>query len=297
MRIHAICLVKNEEDIISQTLAYASQFCHKIYVFDTGSTDGSWQRVQKVNNSIVVPFRHEQVPFYVGLRAQVYNAIRPKCSIGDWIYILDADELLAEDPRKAIKIAEQQGANQINTLQYNFYFTDKDLEEYCAGNDSRDRPIMQRRRYYRFVNIEQRFFRISEDLVWPESIDAKHPRGYMVPMQDRKLKKSLYRIPNRHYQYRDPEQIRLRLETRQSARSENRNNFLHYKFLDEGIDWSKSVVPSAWLHYYKNNTQFEITANERFKIFRERLGSRDFFRFDFLAGTSINVDTSIKKLS
>ncbi|MGA7952831.1 MAG: hypothetical protein WCA07_04850, partial [Gloeobacterales cyanobacterium] len=36
MRIHAICLVKNEGDVIAQTLRHASQFCHKIYVFDTG---------------------------------------------------------------------------------------------------------------------------------------------------------------------------------------------------------------------------------------------------------------------
>ncbi|WP_404783994.1 glycosyltransferase family 2 protein [Altericista sp. CCNU0014] len=285
VKIHGICLVKNEEDVVAQTLSHASQFCHKIYVFDTGSTDGSWEKVQKINNSVVVPFRHEEVPFYVGLRAQVFNAIRSSCSIGDWIYILDADELLAEDPRKAIKIAEREGAEQINTLQYNFYFTDKDLEAYHAGNDSRENPITQRRRYYRFVNIEQRLFRVSEDLVWSESVDSLHPRGYMIPMRDKKLKKSSYKIPNRHYQYRDPEQIRLRLETRQAARSVNQNNFLHYKFLDEGVDWTKSIVPSEWLHYYKNNRQFEFTARERFKMFKERLGSRDFFRFDFLAGT------------
>jgi glycosyltransferase involved in cell wall biosynthesis len=283
VRIHAVCLVKNEGDIVAQTLHRASQFCHKIYVFDTGSTDDSWQKVRRINNSVVVPFRHEAVPFYGGLRAQVFNAVRRHCAVGDWFYILDADELLAENPQKAIAIAEREEATQINTLQYNFYFTDKDWKDYRDGHDSRSKPITQRRRYYRFVNIEQRIFRVSNDLVWPEHIDPEHPKGFMMPVTENKRKKCSYRIPNCHYQYRDPEQIQLRLETRRAARAANQSNFLHYKSLDEGIDWKKSIAPSSLLHYYDNDGKFKFTPRERAKIFRDRLGSRDFFRFDFLA--------------
>jgi glycosyltransferase involved in cell wall biosynthesis len=285
MRIHAICLIKNEGDIIAQTLHRASQFCHKIYVFDTGSTDDSWQRVQKINNSVVVPFKNKKVPFYVGLRAQVFNAVRKDCSIGDWLYILDADEFLAESPWKAIQIAEQEKADQINTLQYNFYFTDKDWKEYQAGNDSRNRLINQRRHYYRFVNIEQRFFRITEKLVWPDYLDNTHPKGYImpIPIGHEKWRKCSYKIPNCHYQYRDPEQIQLRLENRRAARAVNQNNFLHYQSLDRGFDWTKSIVSSTFLHYYNNDQKFKFTFRERAKIFKQRLGSRDFFRFDFLA--------------
>ncbi len=283
MRIHAICLVKNEGDVIAETLHHASQFCHKIYVFDTGSSDDSWQQVQQINNSVVVTLRQEKVSFYAGLRAQVFNAVRRYCAIGDWLYILDADEFLAENPQNAIKIAEQEGATQINTLQYNFYFTDTDWKDYSDGHDSRSMPITQRLRYYRFVNIEQRLFRISEDLIWPEHIDAEHPKGYMMPIRATKLKKSSYKIPNCHYQYRDPIQIQLRLETRRAARMANQSNFLHYKSLDEGIDWTQSIMSSKFLHYYHNDGQFKFTARERARIFWERLGSQDFFRFDFLA--------------
>jgi glycosyltransferase involved in cell wall biosynthesis len=283
VRIHAVCLVKNEGDIVAQTLRHASQFCHKIYVFDTGSTDNSWRQVRRINNSVVVPFRHENVTFYGGLRAQVFNAVRENFTTGDWFYILDADEFSVESPHRAIKIAEREEAEQINTLQYNFYFTDKDWEDYCEGRDSRSIPITQRRRYYRFVNIEQRLFQISDDLVWPEHIDLEHPKGFMMPIGAKKFKRCSYKISNCHYQYRDPEQIQLRLETRRAARMANQNNFLHYKSLDEGVDWTQSIVPSALLHYYHNDGQFRFTARERAKIFRERLGSRDFFRFDFLA--------------
>jgi glycosyltransferase involved in cell wall biosynthesis len=284
-RIHAVCLVKNEEDVVGQALRYASQFCHRIYVFDTGSTDQSWERIREINNSVVVPFRQEKVSFYDGLRAQVFNAIQEQCVLGDWLFILDADEFLAEDPEKAIGIAEKEGADQINTLQYNFYFTDKDWQDYKDGRDSRDQPIGQRRRYYRFVNIEQRFFRITEDLIWPEHVDNANPRGYMKPIGARKRRKCSYRIPNRHYQYRDPEQIQLRLKTRLAARNANSSNFVHYQYLDEydSVDWTKSIIPSHNLHYYCNDGKFKFTLSERVEVFKEMFGRRDFFRFDFLA--------------
>jgi glycosyltransferase involved in cell wall biosynthesis len=281
-RIHAICVVKNEGDVIAQTLRYASNFCHKIYVFDTGSTDNSWQQVQKSANDVVVPFRQEDVPFTGGLRAQVFNAICDRLSEGDWLYVLDADEFLAEDPRKAIQIAEREGAQQINTLQYNFHFTDVDWQQCQKGLDLREHPIAQRRRYYRFTNIEQRLFRIDADLHWPEYTNAAHPRGFMAPQGAKKLKKCSYRIPNCHYQYRDPEQIQLRLETRQAARASNQHNFIHYRSLDTDMNWQRYIIPSHQLNYYNNDGVLEVRLAERIRIFKETFGKRDFFRFDFL---------------
>ncbi|AGY58644.1 glycosyltransferase family 2 protein [Gloeobacter kilaueensis] len=282
-RIHAVCLLKNEGDVVAQTLRYASRFCHRIYVFDTGSSDDSWDQVQALAGEVIVPYRREAVPFSDGLRAQVYNAVRSGCAIGDWFYILDADEFLAEDPTGAIQRAEREGAQQINTLQYNFYYTDTDWQEHLKGGDSRSRPIAQRRRYYRFVNVEQRLFRISDDLVWPETTDAEHPSGYIFPLWPAGRKKCSSKIPNRHYQYRDPEQIQLRLLTRQAARAANDANFVHYRSLDAGVNWMQSIVPSRQLHYYRGDGHFRYTLRERAQIFKERLGSRDFFRFDFLA--------------
>ena len=284
-RIHAICLVKNEGDVIAQTLRYASNFCHKIYVFDTGSSDDSWQQVQSSASEIVVPFRHEAVPFSDGLRAQVFNAVRDRFEIGDWLYILDADEFLAEDPRKAIAFAEQEGSQQINTAQYNFHFTEIDWQQSQKGLDSRDRPITQRRRYYRFTNIEQRLFRLTPDLTWSETTDAANPHGCMTPKGSKKLKKSAYRIPNCHYQYRDPEQMQLRLKTRRAARESNQHNFIHYQSLDTDMNWQRYIEPSRQLNYYNNDGTFEIRLSERIAIFKNLLGTRDFFRFDFLVNS------------
>lgn len=284
-RIHAICLVKNEGDIIAETLSFASRFCHKIYVFDTGSVDDSWEKVTQLESSVVVPFRHESVPFSDGLRAQVFNAVRNHVADGDWIYILDADEFLAENPARAIQVAEREGAQQINTAQYNFHFTDVDWELYQQGLDSRSLPIAQRRRYYCFTNMEQRLFKYSSDLTWPEYVNDEHPHGFMAPKRSKKLKKCSYRIPNCHYQYRDPEQIQLRLETRRLARQSNQSNFIHYRALDTEVDWKCYIADSEGLNYYKNDGVFRVRLDERVSLFKQFFGTRDFFRFDFLVET------------
>ncbi len=45
MQIHSICLVKNEADIIEQTLKAGIDWSDFIYVFDNGSSDGTWEKV------------------------------------------------------------------------------------------------------------------------------------------------------------------------------------------------------------------------------------------------------------
>jgi glycosyltransferase involved in cell wall biosynthesis len=278
-RIHALCLVKNEADVIAETLAHAARFCHRIYVWDNGSTDDTWERVTALGGP-VVPWRREARPFHDGLRAEIYHAVKDGANPGDWFLVLDADEFLEGDLAAVLARAEREGAEQINTLQYNFFFTERDLEDWEAGRDDPSRTIRERRRWYRFVNIEQRLFRHRPGLVWPTGTLPSRPRGYPIPPN---LKKCSLRLANCHYQYRDPEQIRLRLETRVAARTANRANFLHYQKLDHGVDWLRYVVPVAGLHRYQGDGRFEITLAERWKLFRRHLGSREFFRFDFLA--------------
>ena len=269
-RIHAICLVKNEGDVIAETLRYASKFCHKIYVFDTGSTDDSWQQVEQAASDVIIPFRHESIAFYDGLRAQVFNAVRGDIAAGDWLYILDADEFLAADPCAAIEIAEKEGAQQIDTLQYNFQFTDVDWQQSKKGLDSRDRSIIDRRRYYCFTNIEQRLFQVDTDTFWPEHTDVDNPHGFMRPQGARKLKKCTYRLPNCHYQYRDPEQIRLRMQTRKVAREINPKIFIHNQSLDSDMDWQQYIVPSQQMNYYNKDGEFKIRLGERVTLFQWR---------------------------
>ena len=47
MKIHGLCLVKNEADVLQETLLSALHWCDHIYVFDNGSNDGTWELVKE----------------------------------------------------------------------------------------------------------------------------------------------------------------------------------------------------------------------------------------------------------
>ena len=57
MRIHAICLTRNEADVIEHCLREAAGWADRIYVYDGASTDGTWDRVQAMKSERIVPWR------------------------------------------------------------------------------------------------------------------------------------------------------------------------------------------------------------------------------------------------
>src|SRR5215469_5799531 len=161
MKLNAITLVKDEDDIIAQSLRYATQYCDRIFVLDNGSTDETWDIVQSLahQNQAIVPFEQTSRPYGDGLRGIVYNAVHGQLSDDDWWLILDADEFPAEDPRPAIETAVRERADIIYTWHVQFFFTEKDLENWEQGRDRRDVPIFHRRRYYHINTQEPRLFR------------------------------------------------------------------------------------------------------------------------------------------
>src|SRR5687768_11826297 len=105
MRIFGICLVKNEADIIAFSLQKASEWAHKIFVYDNGSTDGTWEAVQELakTNDKIIPWKSEAKPFRDGLRGEVFNEFRHLAQKGDWWCCrLDSDEFYLDDPREVL---------------------------------------------------------------------------------------------------------------------------------------------------------------------------------------------------
>src|SRR5262245_7685834 len=116
-RIYGICLVKNEDDVIAQTLTFATRYCERIFVIDNGSSDETWNVVQDLsrNHPAIVPFEQTLQPYGDWLRAIVFNAVHRELSDADWWLILDADEFLAEDPGPVIEAAAKNGADLVTT--------------------------------------------------------------------------------------------------------------------------------------------------------------------------------------
>ena len=241
-RIYAICLVKNEDDVITQTLRHAAGYCEKIFVLDNGSTDRTWELVRSLSqvNPRVVPFAQTFEPFRESLRSIVYHEVGAELSEDDWWLILDADEFLAEDPQPIIRQTAREGADIIRTWQISFGFTKEDLRAWEEGRDSRDKPIFERRRYYRIDWQEKRLFPNRRDLSWGPTI---------VPAS---LKKTCTRrILIRHYPLRDPEQIQKRL----LARFGHPTCFRRMT----SPDWRHVVEDSQRLVFYRDGEPWHFT--------------------------------------
>jgi glycosyltransferase involved in cell wall biosynthesis len=208
-----MCIIKNEADIIEQTLTAAATWCDHIYIFDNGSEDGTWELVQKLaaRHPQIVLFKQDPKPFTDSLRAEIFSAYRHRSNEGDWWCRLDADEFYVDDPRVFLaKVPVSY--NVVWTANLSYYFTDRDADLYRADASlySDEMPVHQKCRYYINHWSEPRFFRYANDLVWSEGDGghpAENPRTRVYPA----------RVTLQHFAYRSPQQIEKRLRTRRPA--------------------------------------------------------------------------------
>ena len=72
-KIHAICVVKNEVDIIAACLRSAEQWADRIIVYDNKSDDGTWEVVKGLANARIIPWKQDGKVFQESIRAEVFN--------------------------------------------------------------------------------------------------------------------------------------------------------------------------------------------------------------------------------
>ena len=256
-RVNAICLVKNEDDIIAQTLTHAAQYCDKIFVLDNGSSDSTWEIVQSLSreHGTIVPFKQILIPYSREHRGIVYHEVGHKLTEDDWWLVLDGDEFLDEDPQPVIEQAVKEGADLIRTWQVQFYFTEVDLRQWETGQDLRDKPVFDRRRYYLINWQEKRLFRNKPNLQW---INSNAPQGL-----DKVCSR---RIFNRHYAFRDPDQIQKRLKIRFGHPS----CFRHVR----STDWISVLRESKKLIYHQDGEPWRFRFSGLFYYYRRRFMRR-----------------------
>lgn len=203
MRFHALLIVRDEADIIDQTLDHLLSWADALYAYDTGSTDETWEiiRQRARADERIVPVGSEPVVFHAGVRAMLFDRYRQRFSPGDWIARVDADEFYHILPpafvRSRVEPYEQLVCGQL----YDFVLLHREASAWEQGRDDRLLPIEARRRHYA-INAypEIRLMRYRRSLRWPATHEA--PR-HLWPI-------ARARIPVRHYRWRDPPQARTR---------------------------------------------------------------------------------------
>ncbi len=211
MRIHGLCLVKNEADILRQSLQAARAWCDAIYVLDNGSSDGTWELVQELarEDPAIVPWKQEAAPFHDNLRAQIYHAFADRAQPRDWWVRLDADEFYIDDPGQFLRRVPAS-TSCVWSAVVSYYFSTEEARRYHADPSqfADEVPITERCRHYFTHWSEVRFVRHEavepwdDRKNWPEKVLTGRVRSHPE------------RIRYRHFPYRSPAQIERRIATR-----------------------------------------------------------------------------------
>lgn len=241
MKIYGLLIAKNESDIIEQTMLSVRQYgCFdEIFFYDNGSTDDTFKTVIKFNDLV----KHAAVAsetYSDNLKYHLLYKHKDLFKDGDWLAILDADELYAESLLPVIDAAISANANYIETKSAQFYMTDQD-DVNCF--DSKQPAIEQRSRY--LINYgEPRLFRYSsENLLDDRMVKSRHHTMSLSPAK----------LLVNHFQYRSAKQLQARIDVRQ-ANNKTSGNWGHVS----QDHWQDYVVPSRLLHEFQGEFQYGL---------------------------------------
>ena len=212
MNIYALCVVKNEADIIRYTLKQAAKWATNIFVLDNGSTDGTWEIIQRLGKKEekIVPWKQTHEPFYEGIRGELYNQFRHVAKPGDWwCHRLDADEVYGSHPEDFLKNVPSY-YDYVAKKSIDYVLTYEDIATIDFESYSFEDTVTKIKHVLPHAWIEKRFFRHKLNAVWKENDEVIQLAGMIYPKT----------IPVKHYQYRSPQQIQQRLDTRIASKND-----------------------------------------------------------------------------
>jgi glycosyl transferase family 2 len=251
MKFHALLPVRDEADLIEQSLAHLMTWADAVYVFDTGSCDETWELVCEfaARDRRVIPLRKETVFFSdKRVRAWLFHQARRYMREGDWFLRVDADEFHHVSPRDFVRTRMRLHETLACHQYYDFHLTRSEVEAWRQGRESlidRERPISDRRRWYTMSSYtEPRLCRYRPSMSWPEHVSFPFNAGY----------RAIERLPIRHYPHRDPAQLQRRWCVRATMMAERDNASAgHWN----AADWTEFIYPdqAGGLQYWSPGTE------------------------------------------
>lgn len=215
-KIFCLMTIKNEADIVIDTLERASVWADKIFILDNNSADGTWELIKKYSetNPKVYLWGRYEGPFYLALRQVIFKDFKSHAQPGDWWCRLDGDEFYIDDPREFLATVDEN-EDHVYNASFQFYYTADDYRR-DIGKSTLDH-IEKRLLWYKCNHSEIRFIKHSDNLCWPQN--TEWPCNIKKP--------HLKRIRLKHYQYRDVNQITNRMKARNAA--DSGSSFTHEK--------------------------------------------------------------------
>lgn len=263
---HCLLPVRDEADIIGQSLRHLLAWADAVYVFDTGSADETWEIVQDfaAKDRRVIPLKKDPVYFSENrLRGWMFHQARTRMRTGDWFLRVDADEFHHIAPPEFVRTRLRSHETIAWHQYYDFRLTASEAAAWEAGRETladRTRPIEQRRQWFTpSVYSEPRLCRYRETMQWPITHSFPCNAGFVARE----------RLPIRHYPHRDPVQLERRclLRAIMMADEQNRAHWtqpeLHHWSERE---WRKFITPDdlPGLQHWQPGTplpEFDFTSH------------------------------------
>lgn len=250
MNIYGFMLVKNEADIIAQTIESLLRFggFTHIFLFDNGSTDETLSIASRYAGPTlsvsVLP-----TPFSDNLKFETVYQHRHLMHDGDWFAILDADEVYAEPLQPVLDEAVREGANFVECKSAQFYFTD--AEENYAFDPTK--PAIEQRRHYLVNYGEPRVFRYDANTTLTADVVKQRVSG---------LTKASRQFLIHHFQFRSDQQTQKRIDIRRQN-NQHSHNWGHIN----SDQWRDYLVPHQHLHRYDGEIRYGLpTSANLYKI-------------------------------
>jgi hypothetical protein len=245
MRFHGLMLLRDEEDIISETLAHLLSWIDVLHIYDLGSTDATWDIVQDFasRDRRIILFKREPTVYSDSLRCILFHRLRNDFEKGDWILKVDADEFYPLPPPQFVKERLSSREGMVYLQWYFFRLTTAEAAAYESGmvpiTADRSRPIGERRRHYKISQYsEPRMFRYRPTMRWPATTHWPYNAGLLARE----------RLPILHYPHRDPLQMARRFALRAAMKRRAAKAGNHWRttdWHDELVDEKTGVTVGA----------------------------------------------------
>lgn len=228
-------LVRDEADIIAQNLKHVLGWADDVFIFDTGSTDGTWEIITNLaaREARIKPVELSSVVFGEHLRAYLFDKVRHTFEEDDWVVKLDADEFFHISPPEFVREHLLKTESCVWLQWYFFRLTSSEVADYESRRvdtvADRQCPIEGRRRFYKMpIHSEPRMFKYRDNMKWSERNSFPTHAGYAAQE----------RVPIRHYPHRDPEQMRARYILRSAMKRLGSSAGAHWNC----EDWRQDVA-------------------------------------------------------
>lgn len=228
MNVIASMIVRDEDDVIEETLTEMRKYTDKIVVLDGGSEDKTVEIAKSFKEVELHQVNSGNNWDQAGERQLLLDLVRkidPNC----WVITVDADEIYHSNPLHAISDADSSGATIIRCQIPQFHFTEKEILDGILQTEDCSESVQKRRLYYSWGWSDFMIFKMHDDLTYLGAKEGRVTRPPYFNGNARRIEARAQPIL-KHYQYRSLSQYAKKMKTRRRNCEKNHKRWFRWTY-------------------------------------------------------------------